>query len=454
MAIIYNFLNNVWNDIKQENKNNFAFIFIILLLISLPFKLAVTNTILTFFGVIVIWNYKKLKFHLPFSLLLPILLFVLMMCSFLWTIDIERTAKAAPKEAFLLVIPLLFAVIPRFSRNQMDKISKYYAYGFVIFALFFIFRAVIRYFILLDTDVFFYHQDQDKDLGLISKDLNAIHFSVFSILAYVHFLANEIKTVWQKVAMSILLFFILLLSSKNIILVAILITLIYILYFAKSANRMRLRNLIVFTLIIGIVVFFGKIKNRFEAEFQSNTNKSFSHNVIDGVPVGVHYVSIYEAWNNESFTPNDYFPGTAFRVYQARLFFEFLNDEPIFWKGFGLNASYKKLEEKGEKYNVYKGTGNEEGYQNKNFHNQYFQNFAELGIFGLLILLTMLFLLLKKAIHNKNFIHFTFSILMISVFLTESFMWRQRGVVFFIIFYCLFMAGNHKKEKLNNSSQV
>ena len=446
MAIIYNFLNNVWNDIKQENKNNFAFIFIILLLISLPFKLAVTNTILTFFGVIVIWNYKKLKFHLPFSLLLPILLFVLMMCSFLWTIDIERTAKAAPKEAFLLVIPLLFAVIPRFSRNQIDKISKYYAYGFVIFALFFIFRAVIRYFILLDTDVFFYHQDQDKDLGLISKDLNAIHFSVFSILAYVHFLANEIKTVWQKVAMSILLFFILLLSSKNIILVAILITLIYILYFAKSANRMRLRNLIVFTLIIGIVVFFGKIKNRFEAEFQSNTNKSFSHNVIDGVPVGVHYVSIYEAWNNESFTPNDYFPGTAFRVYQARLFFEFLNDEPIFWKGFGLNASYKKLEEKGEKYNVYKGTRNEEGYQNKNFHNQYIQNFAELGVFGLLFLLAMLFLLLKKAFHNKDFIHISFAILMISLFLTESFLWRQTGVLYFIIFYCLFNNNNEYKK--------
>ena len=442
-------MNNVWKDIKQENQNNFAFVFVILLLLSLPFKLAVTNTILAFFGVIVIWNYKKLKFHLPFSLLLPILLFVLMMCSFLWTIDIQKTTKAAPKEAFLLIIPLVFSVIPRFNKNQISKISKYYAYGFLVYALFFIVRAVIRYFILKDTAVFFYHQDKDLDLGLISKDLNAIHFSVFSILAYVHFLANEVKNIWQKMAMAVLLFFILLLSSKNIILVAILTTLIYIFYFAKSANRMRLRNLIIFTLIIGAFVFFGRIKKRFETEFQSHTNKSISHNVIDGVPAAVHYVSLYEAWNNESFTPNDYFPGTAFRVYQARLFLEFLNEEPIFWKGFGLNASFKKLEEKGEKYNVYKGTGNDDGYQNKNFHNQYIQNFAELGIFGFLILIAMLFILLKKAIRNKDFTHFTFSILMISVFLTESFMWRQRGVVFFILFYSLFMAENHKKEKLN-----
>lgn len=376
-----------------------------------------------------------------------------MMCSFLWTIDIQKTVKAAPKEVFLLIVPLVLAVIPSFNKDQISKISKYYAYGFLIYALFFILRAVIRYFILKDTAVFFYHQDKDLDLGLIPKDLNAIHFSVFSILAYVHFLANELKTNWQKMAMTILLFFILLLSSKNIILVAIIITLIYIFYFAKSANRMRLRNLIIFTLLIIGVLFFGKIKKRFEAEFQSHSNKSISHNVIDGVPFGVHYVSIYEAWNDEIFTPNDYFPGTAFRVYQARLFLEFLNEEPIFWKGFGLNASFKKLEEKGEKYNVYKGTGNDDGYQNKNFHNQYIQNFAELGVFGFLILLIMLFFLLKKAIANKDFIHFTFSILMISVFLTESFMWRQRGVVFFIIFYCLFMAGNLKKEKLNNSSK-
>ena len=442
-------MNNVWKDIKQENQNNFAFVFIILLLLSLPFKLAVTNVILAFFGAIVIWNYKKLKFELTFSLVLPIVLFILMMCSFLWTIDMERTIKAAPKEAFLLIIPLLFAVIPAFNRNQISKISKYYAYGFLIFALFFIFRAVIRYFLLKDTAVFFYHEEED--LGLIPKELNAIHFSVFSILAYVHFLANEIKSIWQKTAMAILLFFILLLSSKNIILVAILITLIYIFYFAKSANRMRLRNLIIFTLLVGSVVFFGRIKERFQAEFQSNSNRSISHNVIEGVPNGVHYVSIYEAWNDEIFTPNDYFPGTAFRVYQARLFLEFLKEEPIFWNGFGLNASFKKLEEKGEKYNVYKGTGNDDGYQNKNFHNQYIQNFAELGVFGLVILLLMLIVLLKKAIRNKDFTHFTFSILMISVFLTESFLWRQRGVVFFVLFYCIFMAGNQKRELNNNS---
>lgn len=439
-------MNNVWKDIKQETQNNFAFVFILLLLLSLPFKLAVTNITLVFFVITVIINYKKVKTNFSISLFLPILLYILMLCSIFWTIDASATQKAIPKEVFLLVIPVLFAVIPQFNQNQINKITKYYAYGFVIFAVFFLFRAIIRFFVLKDADVFFYHQDQNKDLGLIPKDLNAIHFSVFSILAYVYFLANELKSFWQKIGMAIILVFILLLSSKNIILVTLIITLIYLFYFAKSANRMRLRNLVVFFLIITSIVFFGRIKKRFEAEFQAHTAKSLSHNVIEGVPVGVHYVSIYEAWHQEKFSPNDYFPGTAFRVFQARLFFEFLSEEPIFWTGFGLNASFKKIEEKGQKYNIYQGTGNDDGYQNKNFHNQYIQNFSELGIFGFLILVIMLFVLLKRAVYNKNFIHFTFSIVMISVFLTESFLWRQRGVVFFVIFYCLFMPRNYKTE--------
>ncbi len=440
-------MNNVWKDIKQESQNNFAFVFILLLVLSLPFKLVVTNITLVFFVITTLINYKKIKINFSVSLSFPILLYILMLCSIIWSIDVPETQKAIPKEVFLLLIPLLFATIPQFNQHQINKITKYYAYGFVIFAVFFICRAIIRFFVLKDAAVFFYHQNKDLDLGLIPKDLNAIHFSVFSTLAYVHFLANELKSSWQKIGMAILLVFILLLSSKNIILVTLIITLIYLFYFAKSANRMRLRNLIVFVLILISVVFFGRIKNRFAAEFQAHTAKSLSHNVIEGVPVGVHYVSIYEAWNQEKFSPNDYFPGTAFRVYQARLFFEFLNEEPIFWTGFGLNASFKKLEEKGQKYNIYQGTGNDDGYQNKNFHNQYIQNFSELGIFGLLILLIMLFSSLKRAVYNKNFIHFTFSIVMISVFLTESFLWRQRGVVFFVVFYCLFMARNYKTEK-------
>jgi len=72
-----------------------------------------------------------------------------------------------------------------------------------------------------------------------------------------------------------------------------------------------------------------------------------------------------------------------------------------------------------------------------------------LGFFGFLILVIMLLFTLKKTIQSKDFIQIAFAVLMISLFLTESFLWRQRGVVFFTMLYCLFNSG----IVLNNSRQ-
>ena len=57
----------------------------------------------------------------------------------------------------------------------------------------------------------------------------------------------------------------------------------------------------------------------------------------------------------------------------------------------------------------------------------------------------MVVLNLKNAFKSKDFIHIAFAILMISLFLTESFLWRQRGVIFFMVFYCLFNASTQIK---------
>ena len=108
---------------------------------------------------------------------------------------------------------------------------------------------------------------------------------------------------------------------------------------------------------------------------------------------------------------------------------------------------YKKLEEKGIHYNVFQGNDEVEGYQKKNFHNQYLQTFAELGVVGFILLLLILGVNLKNALKNKDFLHIAFAILMISLFLTESFLWRQTGALYFIIFYCLFNNNNEYKKQ-------
>lgn len=433
MSNIYSFLNNVWEEILKENKQNKAFIPFILLLVTLPISMAINNILLGVFFISSLLYIGKNKFSFSAIYLVPILLFVWMCVSYFWSIDVKRTLSAIPKEIALLIVPVAFMIIPAFTKEQKDKIVKYYSYAMLVYVVFFLIRAFIRFFITKETSVFFYHgPDNDTDSGLVPRLLNAIHVSVYMAIAFFYFFIKEYKTKMEQLYSLILFVFVILLSSKNIILIFVLLILIQVFFYSKVANRLRLRNLTILLLILAAVLSFGKIKERFLIEFTSNSEKSLSHNVKVNNELGVNNISIYEAWNNEKFTHNDFFPGTSFRVYQIRMFTDFMEEEPIFWKGFGLNASLNKLLEKEKHYNLYPG------YGNFNFHNQYVQNFAELGVIGFLLLLIILFINTKKAFLAKDFIHIAFAILMISLFLTESFLWRQRGVLFFMLFYCLY----------------
>ncbi|UGS23637.1 O-antigen ligase family protein [Flavobacterium channae] len=437
MAIIYNFLKNVWNNLLNESKTNISFLPLILLMVTIPLPLGINNIFLVLFVLTAILNKNKRNLSFSWLYILPIVLFVWMGLSYFWSIDTARTLNAIPKEIGLLLLPVVFLWIP-YSNQQKDKAISVYSYTMVLYVVYYLLRAVVRYIITQDSNVFFYHGEYEDDFGLVPKMLNAIHFSVFVSIAFFYFLTHEVKTKINLFITFLLFGFIVLLSSKNIILVVVALIILYFLFYSKIANKMRLRNLMVMVFIIGLIFSFGKIKERFLTEFQQNTAKSLSDNVIKKSVQNVHNISIYEAWNNEKFYPNAFFPGTAFRVYQARIFLELLQEEPIFWKGFGLNATLKKTEEKGKKYNVFLGDEITEGYQKKNFHNQYIQNFVDLGVVGFFLLLLMVILNIKNALKSKDFIHIAFSILMISLFLTESFLWRQRGVIFFMVFYCLF----------------
>lgn len=433
MENTYSFLNNVWQDIKQENKQHFSFIPFLLVVCTIPMSLGINNVCLVLFLLSVLIKFNPKNFNFQPWLLPSIALFVLMALSYFWSIDAKATLKAIPKEIALLVIPLFFMIMKPFSREQVQKIKQYYSYAMVLFVVFYLIKALVRFILNGDTNVFFYHE-------LVTKEVNAIHVSIFLAVAFFWFFVKEVKSKIEILCLALLFVFVFLLSSKNVIIIFLLLILIDYFFYSKSGNKLRLRNLFLFGLIVFAFVFFGKIKDRFLAEFRSNTEKSISHTVVDldKSLEGVNVLSIKDAWTKQKFSPNDFFPGTAFRVYQARLFFEFLKEENIFWTGFGLNASYLKLEEKAIKYDVFRGDENQEGYQSKNFHNQYIQNFAELGFFGFLILVFLVAINLKNAIKNKDFVQIAFAILMISLFLTESFLWRQRGVMFFTLFYCLF----------------
>jgi O-antigen ligase len=293
-----------------------------------------------------------------------------------------------------------------------------------IYAFYFLARAVVRYIGTGDINVFFYHE-------LATNNINAIYLSALVSLALFVLLAKQRKRFWTYVAMVFLTGFLLLLSSKTIIIINVLLIIGYYLFSSGLSVKARAASVVLFVAFVGIAGYNSKIRERLAEELNPNVKE-----VSAGI--GPRSVTIYEAWTLPTFTANDYFNGAAFRVYQIRIFTEMLNEDPIFFTGYGLNASQAKREAKGIEHKLYQSADDKENYSKMNFHNQYVDIFAELGVFGFTLLVLMLSVNLKNAFRNKDFVHIAFAIVMIALFLTESFLWRQRGVVFFTVFYCLF----------------
>ena len=430
MENIFNFSKNVFQNLKQEYNNHPSLLFVLLALLCIPLGYAFNSVSLGLLIIITLINYKKENINFDKYLIFPIALYLLMLLSFTWSIDKERTIAAISKELPLLLFPICFLLFRSFSEPEKHKIIKGFSYGMVAFSLFYLIKAAIRFFISQDTSVFFYHE-------LVTKDVNAIHVSVYMAVSFFYFLVKPIKTKFDKLALAILFLMVFLLSSKNIVVVFLGLLGFYYLFFSKTAKKLRLRNLILILVLLFSLPFIGKVKERFKQEYETIMTDSSVNDVISKGSEKVYNVSIKQAWTNETFKSNDFFPGTAFRVYQFRIFIEFMQEEAIFWSGFGLDASYSKIEEKGVQYHLFLGDENQEGYQKMNFHNQYIQIFSELGVFGFLLLLIMLALSIRNAIDSKNYLHIAFSVLMISLFFTESFLWRQRGITFFIVMYCI-----------------
>lgn len=436
MANTLNYLRRPWLESLWPARTHPLALPYLFLLVTIPLPHAVNNIALMLFAAAsLFWFRKHFFFRSEWQLWLPPALFALMALSVAWSVNPSRSGNSLAKEISLLAVPVCCMLFPVFSRSQKSAILERYAYGMAVFGGFYILRALFRYGATHDQNVFFYHE-------LVTKEVNAIHVSVYMAVAFFALLPKAQKKAADWFCLVLLGVLLVLLSSKNIIVVFVLLLVVYGLFFSGLSVRKRaalIAGLLLLTIVP--VLVFGKIAERFQMEYDTIFAKGTVNQELSNGPHKVYNVSVSQAWQQEKFQANDYFPGTAFRVYQVRIFFEMLQEDPIFFTGYGLNASNIKIRGKAVEHQLWLGDGKEMGYQGKNFHNQYVQNFADLGIFGLLLLLAMVVLNLKNGIAAKDFTHISFAVLMISLFLTESFLWRQRGVVFFTAMYCLFNAG-------------
>ncbi len=407
--------------------NQSIFIYLIAtILIVIPLKTIVVSIAIITFVLIAIYHSKKTKIELNKILILPVLFYFLMFFSLFWTRNLSNTLSGLQKELPFLFIPLAFLIMPRLNKKEIYKTFRLFSFAMLFFGLYYLLNASYRYYNTHDASVFFYHE-------LVTKDVNAIYVSVFASFAIFYFISLKEKTVLDKTALFFLSIVIFLLSSKSIITIDFILIICYYSFFAPIPTGVKSTTLItVIAFVVGSLFFVKEVKQRFLLEYETAFVDNTVNNKIGNENAKVYNVSLKQAWNNKKFENNNFFPGTALRVYQMRIFKEMLQEQNVFWTGFGLEASQDEIQKKSKQHQLY------DGYGDFNFHNQYIQTFSELGVFGFLILIAMLYFNCKNGWKQKDFLHIVFAITMIILFLSESFFCRQRGIVFFVTIYCMF----------------
>lgn len=417
---------NIDDSLKRGKFADLKYLYAIsAVLVATVFPLNIGSIAIIIFILFSISRKNELKFKFNFALVLPIALYVLMAVSLFWTHDIIATLNGLQKEAVFLVLPIIFMLLPKISKEAMFKIIRIYSFGMVAFAIFCFARAIIKYNEIQTNEVFLFH-------NLVTVDLNAIYVAAFSSLCLFYFIILENKKPLDYFGLYILAIFVLLLNSKTVFFIDMILLAWHYTMFSKTKLGVKsVTILFIVTFLLLSVFFIKQVQDRIIAEYETAfVDNTIYKNPIQGTG---KIVSLKNAWNADSFEPNSYFPGTAYRIFQARVFTEIMQQNNTLWiVGLGFNASDNQIKEKHRQHNLFKDIN----YHN--FHNQYVQLFAELGFFGFLLLIIIVFLNLKNAITHKNFLHIAFAFTIIVLFLTESLLCRQRGIVFFVTLYCLF----------------
>jgi len=427
MVNTYTYLRNRFLKISNLERNNEVFVFLIaFILLAIPLKYIVGSISIILFILVAFVNFRRKNLSFSKSLLVPVAFYLLMGLSLFWTRDFKLSMAGLQKELIFLLVPIAFAVMPKLTVPQRYKIVRLFSYGMVLFCVFYLAKAVFKFISTREISVFFYHE-------LVTLDVNAIYVSVFTSFALFYFIDRKNKDNLTRIIIGFLTIMVFLLSSKSIIFIDFILIICYYSFFSDVPKSVRFLTVTAVGGFLFFSLFFvDEVRDRFLLEYET----AFVDNTVNA-KIGneneiVYNVSLQQAWNDNQFKDNQFFPGTALRVYQFRIFTELMREESVVLTGFGLEASQDQIQKKATQYNLY------DGYGDFNFHNQYVQTFAELGFFGFLLLISMLFITIKKACQHKDFLQITFGITMIVLFLTESFFCRQRGITFFVILYCLF----------------
>ena len=357
MGIFNRLISSSPKNIIHNSQHSFG-VLITLILVTLPLNNIFVSIATIGFVVAGLVLNQRQNIKNEKSIFLPVLFFIILTMSLLWTNDFDASLSGLQKSLSFIVIPVVFFIIPKISKETQNWIFRVYSFGILVYASMYIIMAGINYYSTMNRELFF-------NKYLVPEDPGTIYMSVFASFALFYFVQLKSRKNLENVALIVLSIFIFLLSSKSIITIDFVIIIWFYSFYAKISQATKALTISAVSLFLFFSIFFVKeVKERFLIEFETAFVDNIPSMINSALPSSIHNISVQEAWENQKFQQTDFFPGAALRVYQLRIYQEIQQENPTFISGLGLEASQDKIREKAKEHNL-----NLE-YGEYNFHNQ------------------------------------------------------------------------------------
>ena len=411
MPIKFNFLNfKELFDRESKLKKDIHFYFVSGALITILLPPEYNNPFLIFFGLNSILD-KNLISNLKLALknpvvLLPFAFWLLLCLSLFYSDNTQIGYKEISKTAALGVFPIFFAIGPKLSAFQIQKLKWHYIISISILALFSIYSSFSKMYI---NGQFKFDWLELSYENLVSGvGVQPLYFSMFIALAL--FFLFEIQRIHRtgiaQILMTVFLFIYMIMLSTRMT------TLAFFVIFGLYNLALLLKNrkyiyqpfaFFIFVFSAAIIIFFNPI-----------SNKRFA-----------------EALNPNSSYRTDQYGGRSIRIEKWKCTLDVFLESPIL--GVGVGDLQDRL------LNCYSNKSIDAALFYKfNSHNQYLNTLGQIGLPGILVLLALILLSIKTAIKRNDDMFLIFILLFSMCMVSESMLERRWGIFFFIIFYCIF----------------
>lgn len=393
----------------------------LLLLISVPFGYFYSSLLFgLWMALSIIWIVRGKHFKINRSILPFFGFSALFVISVLWSTDTQLSLQKLPRQLPLLLIAVAGLFLPKISMRNYRIFIRNLLVFFAVFALVMIGIALSKYIKFQYQGFLFYHE-------LVSPlELNAIYVSyLVSVILVVGLVLIKKKTLIDYFSLFVLSIFLVMLASKMILFITLAVIGVIV---VSNLKKMRVKVIVFGGILLSVVlliVLVKPIQNRFVKEINT---------------------SVEDILNQDRFEKGRVYTGSEARLLQMRAYKEIIQTPKEFVFGLGLSASKERLRE------VHKRLNTPAVFQEYNFHNQYLQTLADIGLIGLILMLATLWIGFRRGILTR--IHWPFIVISAALFVTESVLYRQRGILVFGLFYIMSFLIKSTDESTKQFSKV